>query len=96
MEHSKKWPLNFRAALNDGAVKVALILISIYRKFISGLIWSAFGNVCRFNPSCSAYAQQAFQQHTFIRASWLTTKRLCKCHPLGPFGYDPVPERKSV
>ncbi len=96
MERLKKWLFNLCVGLSDGLKSSALFLISVYRAVFSGLIWSAFGGVCRFEPSCSAYAQQAYQEHSFARATWLTTRRLCKCHPLGPFGYDPVPERKSV
>lgn len=48
---------------------------------------------CRFQPTCSAYAKQAFLLHGFIKGGKLTLKRLLKCHPWGGFGYDPVPEK---
>lgn len=46
---------------------------------------------CRFIPSCSEYALQAYASHPFGTASWLTVKRLCKCNPWGSHGFDPVP-----
>jgi uncharacterized protein len=48
--------------------------------------------VCRFEPSCSNYGLQALRLHGPFRGSWLTTKRICRCHPFHPGGYDPVPE----
>jgi putative membrane protein insertion efficiency factor len=46
---------------------------------------------CRYAPSCSAYAIEALQRHGAFRGSWLTLKRLLRCHPWGGSGYDPVP-----
>jgi putative membrane protein insertion efficiency factor len=46
---------------------------------------------CRFAPSCSAYAIEALERHGAFRGSWLTLKRLLRCHPWGGSGFDPVP-----
>ena len=47
--------------------------------------------VCRFTPTCSQYAKQAISKHGVCKGSYLAVKRLLKCHPLHPGGYDPVP-----
>ena len=49
------------------------------------------GGACRFEPSCSNYAQEAIRKHGAWRGSWLMVKRLARCRPWGPSGYDPVP-----
>jgi putative membrane protein insertion efficiency factor len=49
------------------------------------------GANCRFYPSCSDYALEALERHGAARGSWLAARRLCKCHPYHPGGYDPVP-----
>lgn len=50
---------------------------------------------CRFVPSCSNYALEALEAHGAIRGTWLSVRRLLRCHPWGPHGSDPVPERKA-
>jgi putative membrane protein insertion efficiency factor len=51
---------------------------------------------CRFVPSCSTYAIEALEVHGAARGSWLATRRLCRCHPWGGQGFDPVPPRKMA
>jgi len=62
-------------------------LIKCYYWVVSPLL----GNRCRYVPSCSEYAQQALQLHGAKKGLWLTGKRLCRCHPWGGHGLDPVP-----
>ncbi|HAC32186.1 MAG TPA: membrane protein insertion efficiency factor YidD [Treponema sp.] len=61
--------------------------IRFYRKFISPLK----APCCRFYPSCSAYALEALQKHGPVKGMYLSTKRIIKCSPFHPGGYDPVP-----
>ena len=69
-------------------VKYLLIgLLRAYRALISPL----YGQVCRYHPSCSAYAIEAIQVHGALRGSVLAARRLSRCHPLGRSGVDPVP-----
>lgn len=91
----KKWSERSNAILNSAFSNLALLCLSLYRNFFSAVVTALFGDVCRFTPTCSHYAQLSFEQHPPLKASWLTLRRLCKCHPLGSHGYDPVPERKS-
>ena len=66
--------------------RVAIKVIQLYQLAISPL----FGSNCRFYPTCSHYAEEAFRQFGFIKGFYLTVRRLCKCHPLHAGGYDPV------
>ncbi|MGP1384896.1 MAG: membrane protein insertion efficiency factor YidD [Thainema sp.] len=69
-----------------------LLLIRGYRRLISPL----FPPVCRFQPTCSQYALEAIDRFGVIKGSWLAVRRITKCHPFHPGGYDPVPLPPSV
>lgn len=62
-------------------------LVRAYRAALSGL----FPPACRFEPSCSAYAEEALHRHSIPTALYLIARRVLRCHPLHPGGYDPVP-----
>ena len=64
-------------------------LLKAYRLLISPL----YGDVCRYYPSCSAYALEAVTVHGAIRGSWLAVRRVLACHPWAAGGIDPVPAR---
>jgi uncharacterized protein len=66
-----------------------------YRLMISPILVMLFGGACRFEPTCSAYADQAIARHGVIRGGALAARRLLKCHPMGGHGYDPVPARTT-
>lgn len=67
--------------------RLLIALLRGYQYAISPLL----GARCRFLPSCSEYAVEALQRHGFVRGSWLATRRVLRCHPWHPGGYDPVP-----
>lgn len=66
---------------------VALLLLRFYKRFISPLL----PPMCRFEPTCSMYTMGAIDKYGVLRGVWLGTKRLLRCHPLHPGGWDPVP-----
>jgi len=70
---------------------LALGLLSVYRAALSPLLHVLCGPACRFEPSCSRFAAEAIGQHGLRRGGAMTLKRLARCHPLGGYGYDPVP-----
>ncbi len=68
--------------------EIIVLPIYLYRLLISPL----FGQKCRFDPSCSAYAITAIRKLGPIKGTWLACKRILKCHPYNEGGYDPVPD----
>jgi putative membrane protein insertion efficiency factor len=66
---------------------ILMALVHAYRIVISPLLPPS----CRYMPSCSAYALEALERHGALRGGWLTLRRLARCHPFRPGGYDPVP-----
>lgn len=66
---------------------LALAMIRFYKRFLSPLLPSA----CRFEPTCSVYTYEAIEKYGVIKGGWLGIKRISRCHPFNPGGYDPVP-----
>lgn len=66
--------------------KFLLFLIKVYQS-----ISKYTPPVCRFTPTCSEYMRQAIVKYGVLKGVWLGVKRICKCHPLHPGGYDPLP-----
>ncbi|MSQ28211.1 MAG: membrane protein insertion efficiency factor YidD [Dehalococcoidia bacterium] len=66
---------------------MALRMIRLYQRTLSGL----GPPTCRFVPSCSHYGFEAIERHGVIHGGWLTLRRIGRCHPFRPGGYDPVP-----
>ncbi len=69
------------------AKKILLALIRFYKAVISPVLPSA----CRFYPSCSEYTYQAIEKYGALRGGWMGIKRIGRCHPWHPGGFDPVP-----
>jgi len=65
--------------------RVAIYLVRFYQAGISPLLPSS----CRFTPTCSCYAVESLEKFGFWRGSWKTIRRICRCHPFNPGGYDP-------
>jgi putative membrane protein insertion efficiency factor len=67
--------------------RVLILFVRAYQIGVSPLLPSS----CRYYPSCSAYAIEALQRHGALRGSWLAIRRIGRCHPFRPGGFDPVP-----
>jgi hypothetical protein len=67
--------------------RLALLLLRAYKLAISPLLPAA----CRYYPTCSEYCREAIERHGALKGAWLGLRRICRCHPLGGRGADPVP-----
>lgn len=74
------------------ARSIALVALRGYKRFISPVLPPA----CRFVPTCSEYAAEAIEKHGVLRGGTLAVRRLVRCGPWHPGGYDPVPTRKAL
>jgi putative membrane protein insertion efficiency factor len=75
------------AAADAWAASLLSLPIRLYRWTLSPLL----GASCRYLPTCSEYALDALRDHGALRGAWLALRRVCRCHPWGGFGHDPVP-----
>ncbi len=79
--------------------KLFLILIRAYQKTLSldhGPLRHIFpGGACRFRPTCSEYTYQCVERFGVLRGAWLGLKRVARCHPWNPGGYDPAPDESG-
>ncbi|MDD2251354.1 MAG: membrane protein insertion efficiency factor YidD [Dehalococcoidales bacterium] len=69
----------------------SMALIRFYQKHISSVLPSS----CRYTPTCSQYTYEAINRFGVVKGTWMGIKRICRCHPFNPGGYDPVPERNQ-
>lgn len=68
--------------------RLALLSIRVYQR---GKGWLIPVGTCRFYPTCSVYGYDAINRHGILQGGWLAVRRVCRCHPFNPGGYDPVP-----
>ncbi|MDE5880234.1 MAG: membrane protein insertion efficiency factor YidD [Muribaculaceae bacterium] len=72
-----------------GSLMTRLLILPI--RFYQGAISPHFPAVCRYQPTCSQYAVEAIRKYGALKGSSLAVRRICRCHPWGGSGYDPVP-----
>lgn len=89
-----------RSEVTDGPGDVAPMSLAARaaRGLVRGyqLVRGGRPSPCRYVPSCSCYAVEAYEVHGFVRGSWLTARRICRCNPWGSHGWDPVPQRGEM
>jgi putative membrane protein insertion efficiency factor len=82
--------MNLLQAILIFAIRVYRLTISPAQTFLFGA-----GSGCRFTPTCSQYAMDAIRERGAVAGSWLAVKRICRCHPFGSCGHDPVEKIKA-
>jgi putative membrane protein insertion efficiency factor len=71
--------------------RLLIVALRFYKRWVSPML----GQRCRFVPTCSEYSMTAIERFGAVHGSWLTVRRLARCHPLCPGGHDPVPDRAT-
>ncbi len=88
-------PVRAEKAVSSRAVRIrsraAGILFAFYKKLLSPAIHAVGISQCRYLPSCSDYAYCAVVRYGWLRGGWMAVRRVARCHPWGPGGFDPVP-----
>lgn len=79
--------------INRQLAQLCIGLVHAYQWTLSPLVAGLFGTSCRFTPSCSTYAVEAFREHGAARGLVLALRRIGRCQPFARAGYDPVPHR---
>jgi uncharacterized protein len=92
----RHWIFDVQDSMFGVPRSILLFAIRTYQWTISPALTLFFGPAggCRFTPTCSQYVLDAVREHGALAGAALTARRICRCHPLGGCGYDPVPERK--
>ncbi|HKW30806.1 MAG TPA: membrane protein insertion efficiency factor YidD [Verrucomicrobiae bacterium] len=82
--------------VSSSAIQVLVFIIRLYRWTLSPVLAFLLGPAggCRFTPSCSQYAVDAVRSRGALAGGWQAVKRVCRCHPWGGCGHDPVPEKE--
>jgi len=88
--------LGIRAVARSTSRALAASALRAYRIVLSPLVMAMFGPACRFEPSCSEYAQLAIAAHGIRRGGYMAARRLLRCRPMGGHGYDPVPGARPI
>ena len=90
------WLFDVGYSMLDVPKSVLIFAIRLYRLTISPAQAFIFGtgSGCRFTPTCSVYAMDAVREHGALAGTWLAAKRICRCHPWGRCGHDPVPKKE--
>jgi len=92
----RHWMFDVQGSMFDVPKSVLIIAIGLYRWTISPMQIFLFGPAggCRFTPTCSQYALDAVREHGALAGGALAAKRICRCHPWGGCGHDPVPKKE--
>jgi putative membrane protein insertion efficiency factor len=98
LRYDGHWLFDVGCWMLDVPKFILISAIRLYRLTISPAQVFLFGATggCRFTPTCSVYAMDAVREHGALTGSALATKRICRCHPWGGGGYDPVPEKRQA